>query len=55
MALAESVRLKKALSMCLHVIEKGIEVRIGDQWPAIAKLLPDAASQARKVLYYQDR
>jgi PHP family Zn ribbon phosphoesterase len=51
MALAENKKLRKALTLCLHVIEKGIEVRIGDQWPAIRKMMPEAVEAAKDVLY----
>ena len=51
MALAENKRLRKALTLCLHVIEKGIEVRIGDQWPAIREMMPEAVEAAEDVLY----
>lgn len=46
----EKEELRKALQTCLHVIEKGIEVRMMDQWPVLKQLLPQAKEQARKVL-----
>ena len=42
--------LREALKFSLHVIEKGIEVRMGDQWPAIREILPDAVSKAKAAL-----
>lgn len=39
-----------ALKNCVHVIEKGIEVRIGDQWPAIKEALPSAVADAKAAL-----
>jgi hypothetical protein len=48
--LAREQALIAALQNCVHVIEKGIAVRIGDQWPAIKDLLPDAVSRAKAAL-----
>lgn len=39
-----------ALRLCLHVIEKGIEVRMMDQWPALVGPLEEAKVAARKAL-----
>lgn len=49
-ALEENARLRKALVECVHVIEKGIAVRMMDQWPALKQLLPDAIKQANEAL-----
>lgn len=46
----EKEELRKALQTCLHVIEKGIEVRMMDQWPVLKQVLPQAKEQARKAL-----
>jgi len=48
--LAREQALIAALQNCVHVIEKGIAVRIGDQWPAVKDLLPDAVSRAKAAL-----
>ena len=48
--LAREQALIAALANCMHVIEKGIAVRIGDQWPAIKDSLPDALSRAKAAL-----
>lgn len=42
--------LRKALRHSLHVMEKGIEVRMMDQWPALKPILPDAIELAKKTL-----
>lgn len=42
--------LESALSLCLHVIEKGIEVRMQDQWPILEKPLREAKEKANKAL-----
>jgi predicted RNA-binding Zn-ribbon protein involved in translation (DUF1610 family) len=42
--------LTYALEFCVHVIEKGIAARMGDQWPAIRDVLPDAVSRAKAAL-----
>lgn len=41
---------RDALKFCHLVIEKGIEARIGDSWPAIKALLPDAIQKANAAL-----
>ena len=46
----EKEALKAALKTCLHVIEKGIEVRMMDQWPVLQQILPDAVKQAKDAL-----
>lgn len=43
-------KLEKALRKCLHVIQKGIEVRLQDQWPALSEVLPDAVAAANEAL-----
>tara|TARA_R110000868_G_scaffold101057_1_gene278207 strand:- start:8523 stop:8843 length:321 start_codon:yes stop_codon:yes gene_type:complete len=48
--LAREQALIAALKNCVHVIEEGIAARIGDQWPAIKDLLPDAVSRAKAAL-----
>lgn len=50
MALAQHQKLRTALEKCLRVIEKGIDVRLGDQWPAIRDLMPDAVREAKEAL-----
>ena len=42
--------LEDALRFCLNVVEKGIEVRMEDRWPALRDALPEAKSRARSVL-----
>ena len=42
--------LKSALKDCVHVIEKGIAVRIGDHWPVLKGLLPDTLKKAKEAL-----
>lgn len=42
--------LTTALKQCINVIEKGIEARIGDQWPVLKDMLPDALVVAKKAL-----
>lgn len=42
--------LRKALKDALHVMEKGIEVRMMDQWPALKPILPVAIANAKKTL-----
>ena len=42
--------LGAALTQCLHVIEKGIEVRMDEKWSVLRHILPDAVRQARRVL-----
>ena len=42
--------LSVALTKCLHVIEKGIEVRMGDSWPALKGPLEDAKRVAAEAL-----
>ena len=43
-------RLRNALADCLYFLEKGIEVRIGDQWPVLNELLPEVLGKVRKAL-----
>jgi len=54
-SIARVVELEKALRECLHVIEKGIAKRMGSHWPAIEKILPQAATQAREALGMEPR
>lgn len=42
--------LESALKDCVHVIEKGIAVRIGDHWPILKDLLPDTLKKAKEAL-----
>ena len=42
--------LTNALKDCIHVMEKGIEVRMTDQWPALAGILPSTLERAKEVL-----
>lgn len=53
MAMAENIKLKKALRVALSVMEKGIAVRIDDQWPALKKILPEAIKQASDLLDFK--
>jgi len=46
----EKEELRAALKTCLHVIEKGIEVRMMGQWPVLQQILPDAVKKARSAL-----
>ena len=43
-------RLRKVLEMSLYVMEKGIEVRMHDHWPALQAILPDAIKRAKETL-----
>ena len=54
MALEENAKLRKALGFCVHVIEKGIAVRMMDQWPALRELLPDAIKKANEALGHRN-
>lgn len=49
-ALQELRRAKAALKLCRHVLEKGIEVRIGTNWPALRVPLEEAKLAADEVL-----
>ena len=42
--------LEAALRDCLHVIEKGMEVRMIDEWPILKDMLPKAKYKAQKAL-----
>lgn len=42
--------LEEALRQALHVMEKGMEVRMGDQWPALKPIPPEAIAEAKRVL-----
>ncbi len=46
----ELIASADALKLCLHVIEKGIEVRMGEQWPALEGPLREAKETARRAL-----
>jgi hypothetical protein len=46
----EKEELRDALRTCLHVIEKGIQVRMMNQWPVLEQILPQAVEKARKAL-----
>lgn len=49
-ATAVNVELLDSLKFALHVIEKGIEARIGDQWPAIRDLLPEVKERSQRAI-----
>ena len=42
--------LEVALKQCLHVIEKGIEVRMDEKWSVLRHMLPPAVDNARRAL-----
>lgn len=42
--------LTAALHLARHVIEKGIEVRMGDQWSILRDILPDVVAKINVVL-----
>jgi hypothetical protein len=50
----ENRQLRNALKKCLHVVEKGVEVRMMDQWPALKQILPDAVKDAKAALESED-
>jgi hypothetical protein len=51
---SEIATLRAALRNCLHVIEKGIEVRMDDRWPVLKDLLPGAVAQAKEALAWSN-
>lgn len=42
--------LRSALQFALNTLEKGMEVRIGDQWPALKSILPETIRVVKKAL-----
>lgn len=46
--------MEDALKLCVVVIEKGMQVRLGDQWPALKALIPEALDAAKTALNRND-
>jgi hypothetical protein len=49
-----SNQMEDALKLCVLVIEKGMQVRLGDQWPALKDLIPEALDAAKSALNRND-
>jgi hypothetical protein len=46
----KNAQLRTALRECLHVIEKGIEVRMMDHWSVLRQVIPPAVERAKEAL-----
>jgi hypothetical protein len=46
----DAKEMKTLLRKALHVLEKGVEIRMMDQWPALQKIVPDTIKEIKKAL-----
>lgn len=51
---SENEELRKALLFAQTMVDKGIQVRIGDQWPVLAELLPITSDRIKYALNYRN-